>query len=110
MDGVDILSTDIAMSWWQLLWLLINIKFSLYLICRFIDEYPFNQKKYIKRNIVQLVILIVWWGGFFAALKLYPIREYQVYVSNEVKMSEFLEQYEIIEQQGEKLTVRIKGE
>lgn len=110
MEGVTILSTDTSLFWWQIIWLIVDVGYLIYFICYVLTELEFMGNYKIKKLILRLAILVALFSGFLFSMKLYPYAEYQVFLSDDVKMSEFLEKYEIIEQNGQSLTVKIKGE
>lgn len=109
MEGVTILSTGTDLFWWQFIWLFINWVYTYYYF-----RYLFAKWSLIRSNIkgvvLRLFILTALWGGFLPTVILYHEESYEVSVSDDVKMSEFLGKYKIIKQNSQSLTVRIKGE
>lgn len=110
MDGVTILSSDTDLFWWQIIWLLVGVGYLIYFIIYAIAELDTNGKYQIRKLILRLAILVALCSGFFFSIKLYPCTVYQVFLSNDVKISEFLNEYKILEQKGQILSVKLKGE
>lgn len=110
MEGVTILSTDTSLFWWQIIWLIVDVGYLIYFICYVLTELDIMGNYKIKKLILRLAVAVALFSGLLFSMKLYPCAEYQVFLLDDVKMTEFLEKYEIVEQNGQILTVKIKGE
>lgn len=110
MDGVTILNNHTDLFWWQIIWLLVDVGYLIYFIIYVFTKLDINGNYQIRKLILRLVILVVLCSGFLFSIKLYPCTIYQVFLSNDVKMSEFLNEYKILEQKDQILSVKPKGE
>lgn len=117
-EGIEILSqsevgTNISMNW-----LAFGTVLGLSIIFGVVCVWGFSPHELDEWIISVLVILIfVIFGIAFGTLLGYttgePIKyemQYKVTISDEVLMNEFLEKYEIIDQDGKIYTIREKGE
>lgn len=115
MNGVEILaSSEVVIETafnWQIFWIFLGgilvLSISLSLFFNFLDE--FGLKNAIKVGVIVGLLFGIFTGivsGFGCGIPLVYETQYKVIVSNEVQMNDFVEKYEIIDQEGKIYTVR----
>ena len=113
MNGVEILATEEVAAGLAFSWTAFGIAGSVVLILVVILGIAVIRKSGYFENIVMFVFAglligtIV--GGGLGAITATPTEyetQYKVTISDEVSMNEFLEKYEIIDQEGKILTIR----
>lgn len=113
MSGVEILSaTEVVTDSVCNYWLAGFIYLGVIIICGLAGYFGSDYLDKLENTIIGCLVgallgLLVYL--FFAALTLKPVAyemEYKVTISDEVSMNEFLDKYEILEQEGKIYTVR----
>ena len=119
IEGIEILSqSEVALAT-NMNWTVFGIIFGLSIIGGVVFTYwclePIGIDEWIE--CILLVFMYVIFGACLGTLIGYvtgePIKyetQYKVLISDEVQMNEFLEKYEIVEQDGKIYTIREKGE
>lgn len=114
MDGVEILSsTEVVSEFafnWTAFWIVTAICFVICLIAYLCTIWEVEVLPWTIALIGIWIFASAMFGGLFGAV-IAPVpteyvTEYKVYLENGVNMEEFIEQYEIIEQEGKILTIR----
>lgn len=113
MNGVEVLSsTEVASEFafnWTAFWIVTAVCFVICLIGYLCTIW---EAEVLPWTVVMIVIWIfasVMFGGLFGGVVPIPteyVTAYKVYLENDVNMEEFIEKYEIIEQEGKILTIR----
>ena len=119
IKGIEILSqsevgTDISINW-AAFGAVLGLSIILGVVCAFWCFSPHELDEWIVSVLMILIFVII--GVVFGVLLGYatgdPVKyetQYKVTISDEVQMNEFLEKYEIIDQDGKIYTIREKGE
>ena len=117
MNGVEILaSQEIAFKFiynWKVVWIWFGISFSVYLVIGILISLATKSGKDLLIAITLGTISGVISGALAGILSSTPTEyrtQYKVTVSDEVSMNEFLEKYEIIDQEGKILTIRERNQ
>ena len=112
MEGVEILATqEVAIAWefnWFAFWITFAVTFVLSGLTAIViaDEYTYGFGVFIAIIGVAIGILFgMLFGTACRDAKEYETH-YKVIISDEVPMNEFIERYEIIDQEGKIFTVR----
>ena len=118
IEGVEILSqsevgTNIAMNWW-VFGIIVGIFVVIGFIISAINTQP-DGIEWLGCIFIGLLTglvgcLIGYIGGMVAGEPTEFETQYKVIISDEVQMNEFLEKYEIVDQEGKIYTIREKGE
>ena len=109
MTGVEILAAqEVTITGWH--WVAFIITFGL-ILCVFLALGFATSNKLDRFGLIVSLIAGILLGGLFSSVtaSVIPIgheTQYKVTISDEVSMNEFLERYEIIEQEGKIYTVR----
>ena len=115
MNGVEILASskvviEIAFNW-QIFWIFLGgilvLSISLSLFLNFLDE--FGLKNAMKVGVIVGLLFGIFTGivsGFGCGIPLAYETRHKVIISDEVQMKDFLEKYEILDQEGKIYTVR----
>ena len=109
MTGVEILAAnEVAITGWH--WGAFAITFVLILSVSIVLGFA-TSNKFDRFGLIVSLIVGILLGGLFSSViaSAIPIgheTQYKVTISDEVSMNEFLERYEIIEQEGKIYTVR----
>lgn len=112
MNGVEILATEeiVANSIfnWSVFWIAFGIIFSIFIAFGIIISVALNDWSNIGTGVVLGLILSFIFSPMFGDTRRIPTEyetQYKVIISDEVSMNEFVEKYEIIEQEGRIYTV-----
>ena len=118
INGIEILSqtevgTNTPMNWW-VFGLFVVMFFIIGFVLAVIEGRP-EGVEWLGCVFIGLLVGIIGclFGGLLGTVAGEPTEfetQYKVTISDEVQMNEFLEQYEIIDQEGKIYTIREKGE
>ena len=118
IKGIEVLSqyevaTNYSMNW-TVFWIIVGIFVAIGFIVSAIDIQP-DGIEWFSCVLIGLLTGLIGcsFGGLIGMATGDPIEfetQYKVLISDEVQMNEFLEKYEIIEQDGKIYTIREKGE
>jgi hypothetical protein len=116
MAGVEILATqDVATAFtfnWIECFIVFGIAFGLFVIGGIIASWIHDDISMLGAMFIAGIIFGVLFGavvGFFDGTPIEYETQYKVTISDEVPMNDFLEKYEILDQEGKIYTVRERG-
>lgn len=112
MSGVEILATEEivvnSIFNWSAFWIAFGAIFGVFIVFGVIMSVAFYDWSNVKIGIIIGLILSIIFSLMFGDIRRTPIEyktQYKVIISDEVSMNEFVEKYEIIEQEGRIYTV-----
>lgn len=113
MTGIEVLTEQEVVAKyifnWSAFWIAFGIIFGIALFVRIIISLGFDDWSNLICGIIVGIMFGLFFGGLIGNVMFHtPVAyetQYKVTVSDEVPMNEFLEKYEIIDQEGKILTV-----
>ena len=113
MNGIEILATEQVATEYSFNWLTFGITFGIMVLVMFLYGL-FDSATEISELWIPVVIGMIFGvilGGIFGFTSSTPTKyetQYEVLISDETSINEFLEEYEIIDQNGKIYTIREK--
>ena len=113
MTGIEILSAQEVVTKyaynWKAFWILFAVIIGVFITFGLIASVITRDHDAFVIITVSAIIFGLMFGGLYGTATSYPIAyetQYKVTTSDEVSMNEFLEKYEIIDQEGKIFTIR----